>query len=347
MKKIIALFITLIYLSTNACLAFSELYYLKNVQTSNIQPYVTNALYDAEYRVKNQNPIYAVSNNNPEDYAVIILQQSGQNMFYFYESNKNKKINKNILKSIKRNDIEYEQSLNYNIISIYENLAQKTRTQGTQNYVFYDNNSSGYNVQSNQTIVQQPQVTSNSNSLKGYVAQIAKGTSIPIYLQNAINTATALKGDSITAVVTNNVNYNGQTVIPQGSMVYGTLTKARHATYGSRNGRVVIDFNKIVTPENKTYEISTEEIDFTVTNDGKAARVVGNAVVGAVVGGLLGLIVGAASGHTGASTAIGAGVGAGTAVISGTAERGVDAEIPSFTEMEIVLKKPVNVSISY
>ena len=48
-----------------------------------------------------------------------------------------------------------------------------------------------------------------------------------------------------------------------------------------------------------------------------------------------------------AATAIGAGVGAGTAVIGGVAERGVDAEIPSFTEMEVVLNKAVRMTVSY
>ena len=87
MKKLFALIITLIYAATNACFAFSELYYLKNVQTSQIQPVVNSVLSNEGYKIQSSNPIYAVSERNKEDYAVIILQQSGQNMFYFYESN--------------------------------------------------------------------------------------------------------------------------------------------------------------------------------------------------------------------------------------------------------------------
>ena len=246
------------------------------------------------------------------------------------------------MKSIKNSGIVYEQSQNANIISIYEGLAQNAKTASTrQNYIFSDNDNYGYGAQTNR------HYTSDSNSLRGYVAQIGKGTTIPIYLQNAINTATTSKGDRITGVITSDVKYNGATVFPQGSLVYGNLTTARHATYGSRNGRVVIDFNQIVTPDNKTYDISTEEVDFTVTNEGKVAHVAGEAVVGAIVGSLMGLIIGSMSGHAGVSTAIGAGVGAGGAIIAGTAERGIDAEIPSFTEMEITLTKPVNVTVSY
>lgn len=339
MKKLIALFITLLYICSNACFAFSELYYLKNVQTSSIEPVVKSAFANRNYNIKNQNPIYGVSANNNEDYAIVVLQQSGANMFYFYTSNDDKRLNKNILKTFNNNGIDYEQSQNANIISIYENIAQRTLSQGNSNYIFTDNN---YVAP-----VQNTYQSSNSSSLKGYVAQLTKGTTIPVYLQDAINTATTSKGDEIIAVLTSDVKYNGYTVFPQGSRVYGTLKVARHATYGSRNGKVVIDFNRLVTPENKTYSISTEEVDFTVTNDGKVGRVAGSVVTGALIGGLMGLLVGAMSHHVGSSTAIGAGVGAGAAMLSGAAERGVDAEIPSFTEMELKLTDPVNVTINY
>ena len=79
-------------------------------------------------------------------------------------------------------------------------------------------------------------------------------------------------------------------LIPQGSLVYGTLTTARHAAYGSRNGRVVINFNRIVTPENHTYDISAETIDFTVSNDGKVSESVKNVAVKAAAGAIAGLM---------------------------------------------------------
>ena len=138
-------------------------------------------------------------------------------------------------------------------------------------------------------------------------------------------------------------------VAPQGSLVYGTLTKARPATYGSRNGRVIINFNQLVTPDNKTYNISTEEIDFTVSNEGKVGNSLKSAAGAAVAGALVGLLVGALTGgeHIGRNVAIGAGVGAGSSVIYTTAERGVDAEIPSFTELDITLTQPLSVTVGF
>ena len=348
MKKFIALFLALLIGCFNGAFAFSEVYYLKNVTPAAIQPSVLNAFYSQNFKLVDQkNPYYAVSTKDSGDYAVVILQQSGNNSFYYYQSNDNKKINKYILKAIKRAGIDYEQSYNSNIIATFDDIAKRTiSTSGSlQNtYVFNDNEpaySANYNSTST-TVKKQ-----NSNTYKGYVANVESGTKINIYLQNAINTATAVEGDRVIAVLTNDLTYKGYVIAPQGSLVYGILTKARHASYGSRNGKVVIDFNQIVTPEGKTFNIETDKIDFTVTNEGKFSRVATNIAVGAAVGALSGLLIGALSGHTGVSTAIGAGVGAGGALIGGAAERGVDAEIPSFTEMEITLTKPFSTTVGY
>ena len=351
MKKFIALFLALLIGSFNGAFAFSEVYYLKNTTAAAIQPSVLNGFYSQNFKLIDQkNPYYAVSTKDNQDYAVIILQQSGNNLFYYYQSKDNKKINKYILKAAKRAGIEYEQSYNSNIIGTFDDIAKRTMASSGSNsqntYVFNDNEpeySSNYSGQTVSNVKKQQK----SNTYSGYVANVESGTKINIYLQSAINTSSAVEGDRVIAVLTEDLTYNGYVVAPQGSLVYGILTKARHATYGSRNGRVVINFNQLVTPEGKTYNIETEKIDFTVTNEGKVARVASSVAVGAVGGVLGGLLVGALSGHVGAAAAIGAGVGAGTALIGGAAERGVDAEIPSFTEMEITLTKPFRTTVSY
>jgi len=350
MKKIIALFLALILCSFNGAYAFSEVYYLKNAVPSAIQPSVLNGFYSQDFKVVDQkNPYYAVSTKSSNDYAVVILQQSGNNMFYYYQSNNNKKINKYILKAVKRAGIDCEQSYNVNIISTFDDIAKRTISasgSSAQNTYVFNDNEPDYSSNYSTSITQKNQ-NKNSNTYKGYVANVESGTKINIYLQSAINTATAVEGDRVIAVLTQDLTYKGYVIAPQGSLVYGILTKARHATYGSRNGKVIIDFNQLVTPEGKTFNIETEKIDFTVTNEGKVAKVASNVAVGAIAGVLGGLLVGALSGHVGPAAAIGAGVGAGTALISGTAEKGVDAEIPSFTEMEITLTKPFSTTVGY
>ena len=345
MKKIFALILTFLFLTMNSSFAFSELYYVRNMSESTAKSIVKNTLSSYNYTIRQENPYYAVDSRDSNDYAVAIVQQSGNNLFYYYNSNNNKRINNSILKTIKNYGTSYEEYYNTSTMSVYDNLAQNLISGSAANnynrYTFTDDEpvylTPGTTVKSQQATV-----------LRGSVVSLESGTKIKTYLQNPINTSSANKGDRVIAVLTDDLRYNGVTVAPQGSLIYGTLTKARHATYGSRNGRVVIEFTQLVTPENKAYDISTEKIDFTVTNDGKLSRTVGNAVAGAAVGALAGLLFGALGDYSlGTAAAIGAGVGAGTSLIGSGAERGVDAEIPSFTELELVLTRPFRVTVNY
>jgi hypothetical protein len=348
MKKLFALFLTFSLLSINSCLAFSELYYVKNTNVSTWDYAIKSAFADQNYTITKENPYYGTSQYYANDYAIVIMQQSGNNVLYYYNSNDNKKINKTILKQMRRSNVDYERALDGNTMSVYDKIAQKMISSGgtsTGDYTFSDYEpqsaySNNYSSNTNNQAVQQ------SNTLKGYVARVESGTKLNVYLQGAINTSTAVEGDRVIAVLTQDLKCNGATVAPQRSLLYGILTKARHAQYGSRNGKVTIDFNQIVTPDGKTYDISTEKIDFSVTNDGKIGEVASNAVVGAAVGALAGLLIGALTSQgIGTAAAIGAGVGAGGALITGAAEKGVDAEIPSFTELEVTLTKSFNATI--
>jgi len=341
MKKFIAVILLTFFVSANPCFAISELYYFKNIKTSEVEPLVNMGIKANNYRIIKQNPYYAVSDIN-NDYAVIILQQSGDNMFYYYKSEKTAKINRTILREIKKQGTVCEQSFNNNIISIYDDIAE--------NLIKNAGNPSDYtfNDETSQTVTYTKQAEVNQKTLSGYIAQISAGTKFNVYLQNAINTSSASQGDSVVAVVQDGISYNGNIVIPQGSLVYGTLTKARSATYGSLNGKISINFNKIVTPDNFVYNIDTEKIDFAVSNEGKAGETVKSTASGAAVGAILGLLFGllSDSGHAGRSAAIGAGIGAGSSLVFSAAEKGVDAEIPSFTELELTLKSPLSINVS-
>ena len=339
-KKIISILLLVFFMTTNSCYAYSKLYYLKNVGSDKISPIVIDELQHRKFNIIKSNPYYALSKDG-DDNVTIILQNSGENMFYYYQSNNNKRLNRSIIKKIKKQDIACEESFNTNIIQIYDNLAQ--------NIIPNNNNQYTFEVPAVDKVPAQNVLPQKKNSFSGFIAHIPSGTEIPVYLQNPINTATANVGDVVTAVVSNNVVYNGHVILPQGSIVYGRLSKARHATYGSMNGRVIINFEHIVTPENKKYTISTEEIDFTVSNEGKISTSVKSVAKYAALGALAGLLVALLSyddRNIGSAVAVGAGIGAGSSLVYSTAEKGVDAEIPSYTELNLQLIHPLKVSIS-
>ena len=188
-------------------------------------------------------------------------------------------------------------------------------------------------------------------TLKGYAGKIGNGERLNIYLQSGINTATAAEGNIVNAVLKQDWTYKEYTVAPVGSLVTGTIVKASPAKLGSRNGSVDIVFNKILTPDGKTLNISTEKVEFNVTNEGKAKQVItatlGMALLGAALGVAFAFIGGGSASNIANGAIIGASVGGGSALVTGVAQKGVDAEIPAFTDIEIVLDKPVDVVLSY
>lgn len=191
-----------------------------------------------------------------------------------------------------------------------------------------------------------------SNVLKGSVVKIPKGTSINAYLQHPINTAVANEGDSVNAILQDNWYYKKSLIAPQGSVLFGHLTKANSASYGSSNGYVQIEFNKLITLDGQEYELLSEKIDFKVTNDGKVTasvkKVAKWAVAGAAIGAIAAMMFSNGDGSDIAKGAlIGAGSLAGGALIGAVAEKGVDAEIPSYTEIQVVLENPLNVVVTF
>ena len=372
MKKILSVILSILFICPQALA--SNMYLLKNTNASVVAPYIEDGISKKNYYIDNTNPYHAYNITNHKEQVTIILQPAGNDLYYFYKSTNDKNdVDKAIQKNFRRADIVYEQANNTSYIQTFENQAAQvkpsstgifhkqqkpaettvsygtayTQTQAqpqkTQSQTVYTFDDETYNKQ-----VQQTPVTYNSNILKGYVGEVATGTTFGVYLQTPINTATAQQGDQITAVLTEDWVYKNNVIAPQGSIVSGYLSKARAAAYGSRNGRVVIDFNQITTPEGKTYNISAEAIDFTVTNDGKWSKVAGNVVGMTIAGALVGLLFAAIGGNNiGAGAAIGAGSGAAMGAIATGAERGVDAEIPIYTELEITLNKPLNVVLNY
>lgn len=344
MRRFFVIFLSLIYLLTaNATLAMaSELYFVKNSSKEQIKPVIESIFSREKFYIVKSDPYYAISAKNSNDYILIILQKSSGNYFYYHLASKNSKINKAILNALKERNIVYEQSYNAGYISIFEKQAQKILTNTESNYSFVEpEQKNPHTVVQNQTV--------SKSVLKGGILKVAKGSKFNVYIETPLDTSTACVGDEVRAILTNDWVYNGMVVAPQGSVVTGNLSKARHATYGSRNGRVVFTFDKLITPDGQTMFISTDKIDFTVTNDGKLAKSLSNVAVGAAVGALAGLLVGVLSRDANAATSalIGAGIGAGGSAIGSAAEKGVDAEIPVYTELEVVLTKPLSVVFSY
>ncbi len=348
MKKYFAVFISILFMFLNVspCFALTKLYYVENVNKSSAAKLVENVLTEKEYTIKKKDPYYAVSIDEPINYSIIVLQQDGNNLYYYYNSNNSKKnVNKAIIKYFKTRDLNCEERENEQLLQNFASIAQRTLTGEKKTYSFKDPQPQVQNVQT----VNAPK---SSTTLKGFVGKTGKGDTLDIYIQNAINTATASVGDAVMGVLqTDWKTADNHVIAQQGSLLEGRIVKAHGAQIGMRNGLVELVFNKLTTPDGKVYDILTKEVEFNVTNEGvvkeKVSSVAVAAVTGAALGALFGLLGGGGASNVWQGAAVGAGIGGGGAAILGAAEKGIDAEIPAYTQVQVVLKNDVDVVINY
>ena len=181
--------------------------------------------------------------------------------------------------------------------------------------------------------------TFDDNAMSGKVVKLKKGTELSISLTTPIDTSTAKENDIVEAVLNNNLVIDNVVAAEQGSIVKGKIIKARSGSSGIRNGKVSIVFDKIITTENRTFNISTKKIDFVVSEEGKW--------ISATKTFMLVLLAAACVVCSG-----GAGIGA---VVIGAFflgkeirnKKGSDVMIPALTPIEVAVDSSVNVIGNY
>lgn len=191
------------------------------------------------------------------------------------------------------------------------------------------------------------------------VATAPAGLTIPVTLQTAISTQVAKEGDFVQASIDNNVQLQGLSYIPSGSVVSGEVTSATAGRLMNRSGSLGIAFNKLQLPSGQSIPIQAhvlgdigkyEDKDGTYHGEGWGAKLGNFALrtgIGAGGGALFGTALGAIAGGrigTGAwaGTAIGGGVGALDDIFL---RRGKNVLIHAGTPMQIQLDAPVQIPV--
>lgn len=186
------------------------------------------------------------------------------------------------------------------------------------------------------------------------VVKIAKGTSLNVYMQDALDTAYAEVGEDVCTMVKEDLIVNNSIVVPQGSLIKGKVVKARHAGMAGKNGKVSILFDKLILPEGESFNITTEKIDFEVNNEGTisstAATIAGTVLIGAAVGSVFKKSSDGYSSKKGKDYASGAAEGA---IITGALvlgymllQKGKDAVIPQYTEISVMLENSLDIPVT-
>jgi hypothetical protein len=166
----------------------------------------------------------------------------------------------------------------------------------------------------------------------GREIEVPSGTEMDVRLANTLNSGTAQVEDRFEGTTLVDLNINGRTVIPAGSVMRGVVTSVDPATRTNRTAKMTVSFDQ-VTVNGRAYAIRG-----TVTQaiqgegiKGETGKIVTGAGVGAVLGGILGGVKGAILG-----TVIGGG-----GITAAT--EGKEVEVPQGSVLRVRLDSPVQI----
>lgn len=190
-----------------------------------------------------------------------------------------------------------------------------------------------------------------SVGLSGYALYVPAGVSANAVLSQEINSQSAVIGQSVNAILTEDFMYNGSLIATAGSTVMGNVVQNKKAGLGNRNASMQIRFSTIRTPYNNIIPISA----VIMTNDQSGVLKGGTAkdsakeylkdtAIGAGSGAALGTAMGALSGGSvGKGAVYGTALGAGIGVIKRAADRGENVVIPANSQITILFDQPITV----
>jgi len=199
---------------------------------------------------------------------------------------------------------------------------------------------------------------------QGRVVYIPAGLTIPVALTTAISSESARSGDRIEARVAEAVQL-GDTSIPAGSVVTGTVTESTAGSRLGRSGMLGLKFNSLRTPGGqdipisahivggigKYSEIGQSDIVKGENTGSKVKQALIRGAVGAGGGALLGTAIGAIAGRGGrgagrgaiAGTAIGAGLGVAQSLLL---RKGSDVQVVSGQTLDLQLDAPASLAVT-
>lgn len=180
---------------------------------------------------------------------------------------------------------------------------------------------------------------------------VPEGEALVLELQDPLNTRTTRKGDTVNLTVTTDVFAGGQIVIPRGSTVRATVTKAKRPGRVFGKALIRLQFDQLTLQDGTSYPITTQLSpsgwweptgDMKSQGEGSKTRDLKRIGSGAAQGALIGAVFG---GGRGATRGAAAGAAAGTAAVM--LERGPELDLPPGMMFEVQLTKPLTLPLDY
>ena len=162
---------------------------------------------------------------------------------------------------------------------------------------------------------------------------VPAGTTLSVRLETALASNVSRVEDPVRGLLSDTVTIDGTPVLPEGSVVQGSVTGAEASGKVKGKANLSFRFDRLDIDDTR-YDIRSElvrhEAEATKTDDAKKIGI--GAGAGAVIGGLLG-------GKKGAGTGAIVGGGAGTAMVLTTA--GDEVQLQAGTQIRVDLAQPL------
>jgi type IV secretion system protein VirB10 len=188
------------------------------------------------------------------------------------------------------------------------------------------------------------------------IYNVPAGTKVLLQLKSAVNTRSAKPGDGVYLISTFPVVVGNRVMIPTGVYVQGVVDRVQRG--GRVKGKAQLDmhFTSIIFPNGSVVEIPgvVDSVpgtkNQTVKNDGegtieqngdKGRNAGRTAEIALPAGGIGGEIGGASTGHPIEGGLTGLGAGLATVGIVSLFTRNADVDIPTGTQVEMVLQRPL------
>ncbi len=167
--------------------------------------------------------------------------------------------------------------------------------------------------------------------------RVPVGTALDVRLAEPISTRTNKAGDSLVAILDQDLVVDGKVVFPEGTKAYGRLLAVEGSGRVEGRAEMTITLTELRVRE-ETYQVETGNITIQAEGTGgRDAKVIGGAAgVGALLGGIIG-------GKKGAAVGAAVGGGAGTATVLTT--KGKEVEFQPEHKFSFSLSREVEATL--
>jgi BON domain-containing protein len=168
---------------------------------------------------------------------------------------------------------------------------------------------------------------------------VPAGTTLPIRLTDALDTATTQTGQQIHGTLADDIIAENMVAIPRGTAVTGRVVEAKDATHFSGSSSLTLELTQV---DLKGGPVAVSTAPFSEQGKGRGKNTAMKAGGGAALGAIIGAIAGGGKGAA-IGAASGGGLGAGVNAVT----RGEQVKIPAETLINFKLQSPVSVSTSH